>query len=58
MPIRPQNHVATASAIATVRATLRYKFLTPKTDAPAPALSGLYKDFDLIDEHGFAALRR
>jgi hypothetical protein len=56
VPIRPKNHVAAASAIATVRATPRYKFLTPKTDAPAPALSGLCKNFDSIDEHCFAAL--
>jgi hypothetical protein len=52
-----QNNVTTASAIATVRSTSRYKFFSPKTDAPAPASSGLCKNFDPINEHAFFALQ-
>ena len=51
MVIRAHNHITTASAIATVRAAFRHKFLPSKTDAPAPACSRLCKSFYSIDEH-------
>jgi hypothetical protein len=52
-----QDYVSAASAIATVRSTFRYKFFSPKTDAPAPALSGLRKNFYPINEHACSALQ-
>ncbi len=52
MSVRPQNHVAPASAIAAIRAPFRHKFLAPKTDGSAAAVSCLCKNFDPIDEHG------
>jgi hypothetical protein len=58
MPVGPQDHVASAPAIATIWPTFRHKFLAPKTDGPAPALSRLCKSCDPIDKHGFAALHR
>jgi hypothetical protein len=56
MPIRSQDHVAAASAIAAIGPTFRHKFLAPKTDAPAPALPGFRKNFHPINKHIFAAL--
>ena len=58
MPVGPQDHVASAPAIAAIWPTFRHKFLAPKTDGAAPALSRLCKSFDPIDKHGFAALHR
>src|SRR6266566_4764306 len=58
MPVRLQNHVAAASAISAVGPAFRHKFLPPKTDGAAPALSRLCKSFDPIDKHGLAALHR
>ena len=57
VPISSQDNVPAASAVATVRPTSRYKFFSPKTDAPSPALSGLCKNFDAINEHAFSALQ-
>jgi hypothetical protein len=57
VPVGSQDNVAAASAIATVGPALRYKFLAPETDAPAPATSGLRKNFDPINEHAFSALQ-
>jgi hypothetical protein len=51
MPIRPQNDVAAASAIAAIRSTFGHKFLPPKTHASTAAFAGLRKYFDSIDEH-------
>jgi hypothetical protein len=55
--IGPQDNVAAASAIATIRPAFRHKFFPPKTDAPASALSGLRKNFYAINEHAFSALQ-
>ena len=46
-----QNDVAAPAAIAAIRTALRDKFLAAKTDAAAPAISGLRKHFDSIDKH-------
>jgi hypothetical protein len=54
MPVCSQDHVTTTPAIAAVRPAFRHKFLSSKTDASAPALSRLRKNFYPIDEHGFA----
>ncbi len=51
MPIRSQNHIATAPAVTAIRSALRHKFLAPKTDATAAAISSLRENFDSIDEH-------
>jgi hypothetical protein len=50
--IRAQDHISTATAVAAVRAAFRHKFLSPKTDRAAAAVSGLSKNFDAIDKHG------
>jgi hypothetical protein len=57
MPVCLQDYVAAASAIAAIRPAFRHKFLPPKTDAPAPALSCLRKNFDSIDKHGFVTVK-
>jgi hypothetical protein len=51
VPVGYENHVAAATAIAAVGAAFRDKFLAPKTDATAAAVSGLGKDFNAIDKH-------
>jgi hypothetical protein len=55
--VGPQDNVAAASAIATIWPAFRHKFLSPKTHAPAPTLSGLRENFDPINEHAFSALQ-
>jgi hypothetical protein len=57
MLVGSQDNVTPASAIATVRSTSRYKFFSPKTDASAPALSGLRENFYAVNEHAFSALQ-
>jgi hypothetical protein len=52
VPICPQDHVTTTSAIAAVRTAFRHKLLSSKTDTPASAVSRLRKNFYPIDEHG------
>ena len=49
--VGPENHVSTASTIAAIRPAFRHEFLPPKTDAPAPAVARLRKNFDPIDKH-------
>src|SRR5438045_1989571 len=51
MPIPPQNHIATASAIAAMRPAFRHNFLPPKTRAPTAIDSRLLKNFDSLNEH-------
>jgi len=51
MSIDAQNHIAAAPTIAAVRSALWHKFLAAKTDATAPTIARLRKDFDSIDEH-------
>jgi hypothetical protein len=51
MPIRAQNHIAAASAIAAIRPAFRHKFLPPKTHAPAATVPRLCKNFNAINEH-------
>jgi hypothetical protein len=46
-----QDYIAATPAVAAVGPTFWDKFLAPKTDASAPAATGLGKDFDSIDEH-------
>ena len=46
-----QNDVAAAAAIAAIRAAARHELLAPKTDATAPAIPGLGKNFYSIDKH-------
>ena len=52
MDIGPENHVAAAAAVATIRSALRDKFLPPETYRPAPPIPGLGKNFYSIDKHG------
>jgi hypothetical protein len=56
VPVRPQNYITTTPAIAAVRAAFWHKFLSSKTDTPAPAASRLRKNFYPIDEHGGSTL--
>jgi len=51
MNVRAQNYVAAAAAIAPIWPAFRDEFFASKTDATAPAVSGLRKNFDPIDEH-------
>ena len=51
MPIRPEDHVAAASAIAAIRSTFGNEFLPPKTDGPASARPCLCKNFNSIKKH-------
>jgi hypothetical protein len=46
-----QDHVATATAIATIGTALGYKCLTPKGHATAATMTGSGKDFHLINKH-------
>src|SRR5262249_11531008 len=57
MPVRPQNHVTTAPAIAAVRPAFRYNFFPSKTGGPASAFSRLRKNLYQIDEHFLEALK-
>jgi hypothetical protein len=52
MPIRAQNHIATAPAIAAIGSAFWDKLLPAKTHAAAPAVAGLSENFDTIDKHG------
>ena len=56
MSICPKNNVAAAAAIAAVRSAFRHKFFAPKTDAAAPAVARLRKNFDSIDKHETSSL--
>ncbi len=56
--IGAKDHVAAAAAVAAIRSAFRHKLLSPKTDRPAAAVSGLRKNFDSIDKHGLASLNR
>jgi hypothetical protein len=50
MRTRDQNHVASASAVATTGTAPRDKLLPPKSQAPIPAIAGLHKYFYFINE--------
>jgi hypothetical protein len=51
MSIGPQDNIAATAAVTAIRSSFRNEFLTPETDTPASALSGLRKNFDTIDKH-------
>src|ERR1700730_8011088 len=51
MLIRPQDNIATASTVTTIRPAFGNEFLAPETDTPPSTLSGLCKNFDAIDKH-------
>src|SRR4030095_16312503 len=51
MLIGQQNDVTSASTVTTVGSTLRHKFFAPKTDAAAPAATGLCEDSYAINKH-------
>ncbi len=51
MFVGAQNDVPSPAAVATIRAAARDEFFAPKTDATAPAISRLGKDFDAINKH-------
>ena len=49
--IRNGDHITAAAAIAAARTAAWDEFLAPKTDAAAPAISGVSEDFDSINKH-------
>jgi len=51
VPIRAQNDLAAATAVAAIGSAFRHKFLPPKADRPAPTAARLRKNFDPIDKH-------
>ena len=51
MDIGPENDVSTTATVAAVGPPARHEFLAPETDAAAPAIAGLGKNFDSIDKH-------
>ena len=46
-----QDHVATTTAIASIRTALGHKCLTPKGHTTATTVTGSGKDFHLINKH-------
>ncbi len=51
--IRAKHNVAAPPAIPAIWSALRHKFLAAKTDAAAAAVTGLRKNFDSINKHGW-----
>src|ERR1700675_3414103 len=51
VPVRAQNHIAAATAIAAIGSAFRHKFLPPKTGRATTATARLRKNFDPIDKH-------
>ena len=51
MDIGAENDVSAAAAVTPIGATARHEFLATETDAAAPAITGLGKNFYAIDKH-------
>src|SRR6266446_6434160 len=51
--IGAENHIPATAAVAPIRAAARDEFFASKTDATAPAVTGLGKTFYAIDKHAF-----
>ena len=49
--VRPKNNVAPFSAVPAIGPSPRDKLFPAKTDAATPAITGLRRNLDAVDEH-------